>query len=245
MLIRLLSLFLFLALLSTCEAQQKSASTSASASAQKTYTFRSSSRDGIGKYYFGREISHVMGHFGASWLERTEREQEENVSQAIENMKLKPNEVIADIGAGSGYYTFRMAKQVPEGKVLAVDIQPEMLDIMRQKIKKNKIKNVKLIQATEENPNLAKNSIDMAMMVDVYHELSYPKEVMREIVSALKPNGRFILLEYRLEDPKVPIKRLHKMSLEQAVTEMKAVGLKLQENIGNLPWQHFMVFVKE
>lgn len=240
-LIRLFSLLLCLAFLTTCEAQQASTI----ASTQDTYTFSTSTRDGIGKYYFGREISHVMGHFGASWLERTEREQEENVSQAILNMKLKPNEVIADIGAGSGYYTFRMAKKVPEGKVLAVDLQPEMLDIMRQKIKKNKIKNVELIQATEESPHLADNSIDMAIMVDVYHELSYPKEVMQEIVSALKPKGRFILLEYRMEDPKVPIKRLHKMSLEQAVKEMKAVGLKLQENIGNLPWQHFMVFVKE
>ena len=166
-LIRLFSLLLCLTFLTNCEAQQKAAS----ASTQETYTYNTSSRDGIGKYYFGREISHVMGHFGASWLERTEREQEENVSQAILNMKLKPNEVIADIGAGSGYYTFRMAKQVPEGKVLAVDLQPEMLDIMRQKIKKNKIKNVELVQATEENPNLAENSIDMAIMVDVSRTL--------------------------------------------------------------------------
>lgn len=241
MLIRLFSLFFFFTLLTNCEAQQGPSSTST----DETYTFSSSSRDGIGKYYLGREISHVMGHMGASWLERPEREKEENVSQAIQNMKLKPNEVIADIGAGSGYYAFRMAQQVPEGKVLAVDLQPEMLDIMRQKIGKNKIKNVELIQGQEAKPNLAENSIDMAMMVDVYHELSYPKEVMQEIVSALKPNGRFILLEYRMEDPKVPIKRLHKMSLEQAVKEMKAVGLKLQENIDNLPWQHFMVFVKE
>ncbi len=239
--IRLFNLLLCLTFLTTCEAQQKATPNST----QDTYTYSTSSRDGIGKYYLGREISHVMGHLGASWLERTEREQEENVSQAILNMKLKPNEVIADIGAGSGYYSFRMAKQVPQGKVLAVDLQPEMLDIMRQKIKKNKIKNIELIQAQEDNPNLAKNSIDMAIMVDVYHELSYPMEVMQEIVSALKPNGRFVLLEYRMEDPKVPIKRLHKMSLEQAVKEMKAVGLQLQENIDNLPWQHFMIFVKE
>ena len=238
---RLFSLFLFFVVLSTCEAQQKSATTSA----DETYTFSTPSRDGTGKYYLGRELSHVMGHLGASWLERAEREKEENVSLAIQNMTLKPNEVIADIGAGSGFYAFRIAQKVPHGKVLAVDLQPEMLDIMRQKIKKNKIKNVELIQGQEANPNLAKNSIDMAMMVDVYHELSYPKEVMQEIVSALKPNGRFILLEYRMEDPKVPIKRLHKMSLKQAVKEMKAVGLQLQEHIDNLPWQHFMIFVKE
>lgn len=241
MLIRLFSIFLCFALLSTCEAQKESSNVST----DETYTFSPPSRDGIGKYYLGREISHVMGHLGASWLERAEREREENVSQAIKNMQLKPNEVIADIGAGSGYYTFRMAKQVPEGKVLAVDLQPEMLDIMRQKIKENKVRNVKLIQGQEASPNLAKNSIDMAMMVDVYHELSYPKEMMQEIVSALRSDGRFILLEYRMEDPKVPIKRLHKMSLKQAVKEMKAVGLKLQENIDNLPWQHFMVFVQE
>lgn len=238
--IRLLSLFLCFVILSTCEAQQKSTATSTA----ETYTFSAPSRDGIGKYYLGREISHVMGHLGASWLERAEREREENVSQAIQNMQLKPDEVIADIGAGSGYYTFRMAKKVPEGKVLAVDLQPEMLDIMRQKIKKNKIKNVELIQGQETAPNLPENSVDMVLMVDVYHELSYPKEMMQGIVSALKSNGRFILLEYRMEDPTVPIKRLHKMSLEQAVKEMKAVGLQLQENIDNLPWQHCMVFVK-
>lgn len=241
MLIRLFTFLLFLVTLSTCEAQGGSSVTSTA----ETYSFSAPSRDGIGKYYLDREISHVMGHLGASWLERAEREREENVSQAIQNMQLQPNEIIADIGAGSGYYTFRMAQKVPEGKVLAVDLQPEMLDIMRQKIKKNKIKNVQLIQGQESNPNLPKNAIDMAMMVDVYHELSYPKEMMQEIVSALKPNGRFILLEYRMEDPKVPIKRLHKMSLKQAVKEMKAVGLKLQENIENLPWQHCMVFVKE
>ena len=160
-------------------------------------------------------------------------------------MKLKPDEVIADIGAGSGYYSFRMAKRVSKGKVLAVDLQPEMLDIMRQKIKRNKVKNIELIQGQEANPNLTKHSVDMVLMVDVYHELSYPKEMMEQIVAALKPGGRFILLEYRMEDPKVPIKRLHKMSLEQAVKEMKAVGLQLKENIGNLPWQHFMVFVKD
>jgi len=238
--IRLFGLFLSLIVLTTCEAQQKSPPTAV----EETYTLSTPSRDGIGKYYLGREISHVMGHLGSDWLERQEREQEEQVSQALKNMKLKADEVIADIGAGSGYYSFRMAERVSKGKVLAVDLQPEMLDIMRQKIKRSKVKNVELIQGEEANPNLAKHSLDMVLMVDVYHELSYPKEMMEQIVAALKPGGRFILLEYRMEDPKVPIKRLHKMSLEQAVKEMKAVGLQLKENIGNLPWQHFMVFVK-
>lgn len=241
MFIRLFSLFLSFIVLTTCEAQQKSPATTV----EEAYTFSTPSRDGIGKYYLGREISHVMGHLGSSWLERKEREKEEQVSQALKNMDLKPGEVIADIGAGSGYYSFRMAERVSKGKVLAVDLQPEMLDIMRQKIKRNKVKNVELIQGQEANPNLAPQSVDMVLMVDVYHELSYPKEMMEQIVAALKPGGRFILLEYRMEDPKVPIKRLHKMSLKQAVKEMKAVGLQLKENIGNLPWQHFMVFVKD
>lgn len=239
--LRLFPLLLVTFAFTTCEAQPKAKSSTK----EGTYTFAKSSRDGIGKYYQGREISHVMGHLGASWLERRERENEENVDQAIRNMNLQPDEVVADIGAGSGYYTFRVAQELTDGEVLAVDLQPEMLDIMRQKIAQNKVENVQLIQAQEDRPNLPENSIDMAFMVDVYHELSYPKEVMEEIVSALKPDGRFILLEYRMEDPTVPIKRLHKMSLKQAVKEMEAVGLRLKKNKTNLPWQHFMVFVKK
>jgi len=239
--IRIFTLFLFLSILSTCEAQQGSSAASAAA----TYTFETPSRDGTGKYYLGREISQVMGHLGAGWLERPEREEEEKVSLAIKNMQLKPGEHVADIGAGSGYYTFRIARSVPEGKVYAVDIQPEMLDIMRRKISKNEIQNVELVKGEATSPNLAENSVDLVFMVDVYHELSHPKEMMQQIVQALKPGGRFVLLEYRMEDPAVPIKRLHKMSEEQAVREMQAVGLRLRENINNLPWQHCMVFVKE
>lgn len=239
--LRLFYLSLCILSFTTCEAQRKSSTTAKN----EHYTYANASRDGIGKYYMGREIAHVMGHLGASWLERQEREKEENVSLAIKNMDLKPDELVADIGAGSGYYSFRVAEKVPEGKVLAVDLQPEMLAIMEQKIQQNKIKNVELIQAEETSPILPENSIDMAFMVDVYHELSFPREVMEQIVSALKSGGRFVLLEYRMEDPTVPIKRLHKMSQQQAVKEMKAVGLKLQKNKGNLPWQHFMIFVKQ
>jgi FkbM family methyltransferase len=185
-----------------------------------------------------------MGHLAASWLERQEREREEDVSQAIENMGIQPDEHIADIGAGSGYYTFRMARQVPAGKVYAVDLQPEMLSIMDENIAQEGIKNVALVQGSETSPQLAENSVDLVIMVDVYHELSHPQEIMHEIVKALKPDGRFVLLEYRMEDREVPIKRLHKMSEKQAVREMEAVGLRLRENIANLPWQHCMVFVK-
>lgn len=238
--LRLPTLLLLLAIFSSCQAQPDH-----SAQAEATgYSYRTPSRDGTGKYYLGREIAHVMGHLAAGWLERPERESEENVSQAIENMDLQPDEQIADIGAGSGYYTFRIARKVPAGKVFAVDLQPEMLDLMRRKIAREDIGNVELVRGSETSPNLAENSVDLVIMVDVYHELSHPREVMQEIVRALKPDGRFVLLEYRMEDPTVPIKRLHKMSEEQAVREMEAVGLRLRENIGNLPWQHCMVFGK-
>lgn len=239
--VRLYVLLFLFPLLSDCNAQ-KSQSTQVE---DYPYTYKTPSRNGTGKYYLGREISYVMGHLAAGWLERPEREREENVSQAIENMDIQPDEHIADIGAGSGYYTFRMARQAPAGKVYAVDIQPEMLSIMRRKIAEEGIENVALVQASETSPQLAENSVDLVIMVDVYHELSHPQEVMQEIVKALKPDGRFVLLEYRMEDPVVPIKVLHKMSEKQAVREMKAVGLRLRENIDNLPWQHCMVFVKE
>lgn len=238
---RLLIPLFFLSVFTGCNAQQNH-----SAQAEgEPYTYQSPSRNGTGKYYLGREISYVMGHLAADWLERPEREREENVSQAIENMGIQPDEHIADIGAGSGYYTFRMAQKVPAGKVYAVDLQPEMLSIMRKKIAREGIKNVELVQGSETSPQLAENSVDLVIMVDVYHELSHPREVMQEIVGALKPDGRFVLLEYRMEDPQVPIKLLHKMSEKQAVREMESVGLRLRENIANLPWQHCMVFVKQ
>lgn len=237
---RLLFTLVSFLLFTTCGAQP-----SDDVPASIYYRTGKASWGGIGKFYLGREISHVMGHLGADWLERDEREAEEGVSKAIKNMQLKGDEVVADIGAGSGYYAFRVAQELPEGKVLAVDLQPEMLAIMQRKMNEEQIKNVALVQGTEISPNLAEHSLDMVFMVDVYHELSYPREMMQEIVAALKPNGRFILLEYRKEDPGVPIKELHKMSLKQATKEMNAVGLRLKENIDNLPWQHFMVFVKE
>ncbi|WP_116105793.1 class I SAM-dependent methyltransferase [Lewinella sp. IMCC34191] len=239
--LRILPLLFYLAVWTGCNAQQDQPPTTDNS----PYTFDTPSRDGTGKYYLGREISHVMGHFAADWLERPEREEEENVSQAIANMEIQPDEEIADIGAGSGYYTFRMAQKVPQGKVYAVDIQPEMLDLMRTRIEREGIENVELIRGTESSPELEANSIDLAIMVDVYHELAYPREMMQNIVGALRPGGRFVLLEYRMEDPTVPIKTLHKMSEEQAVREMEAVGLTLRENIDNLPWQHCMVFVKD
>ena len=239
--LRLLPLLFCFATFTSCTAQQDQSPKEENS----PYTFKTPSPDGTGKYYEGREISYVMGHLAADWLERPEREREENVSQAIENMGIQANERIADIGAGSGYYTFIMARKAPQGKVFAVDLQSEMLDLMKQRIEREDIKNVELIRGSETSPNLEANSVDLVTMVDVYHELSHPREMMQHIVSALRPGGRFVLLEYRMEDPTVPIKRLHKLSEEQAVREMESVGLRLRENMDNLPWQHCMVFVKE
>ena len=208
------------------------------------YTFKRGDYNGIGKWYMGREIAYVMGFQGIGWLERSEREKEENVSSLIKNMKIKSNEVIADIGAGSGYHAFRIASLVTNGLVYAVDIQPEMLMAIEKTKEFKKVENIKTILGTEKTVELPKNSVDKILMVDVYHEFSFPVEMINSIKNALKPNGELFLIEYRAEDLKVPIKRIHKMTEEQAVKEMKAAGLVLKENIDNLPWQHCMIFIR-
>ena len=208
------------------------------------YTFKRGDYNGIGKWYMGREIAYVMGFQGIGWLERSEREKEENVSSLIKNMKIKSNEVIADIGAGSGYHAFRIASLVTNGLVYAVDIQPEMLMAIEKTKEFKKVENIKTILGTEKTVELPKSSVDKILMVDVYHEFSFPVEMINSIKNALKPDGELFLIEYRAEDLKVPIKRIHKMTEKQAVIEMKAAGLILKENIDNLPWQHCMVFIK-
>lgn len=215
------------------------------ASEEVSYRTGKQSYDGIGKYYMGREISQVMGHFGAQWLERPERELEEKGSLLLEALELKPTDIVADIGAGSGYFTYRIAPLVPQGGVIAVDIQKEMLDIMRQKQAENGLQNVEFILGTEDDPNLPKESVDLVLMVDVYHEFSYPREMMERIVEALSANGRVVLVEYRGEDPSVPIKPRHKMTVAQAEKEMAVLGLRLKENKTMLPRQHCLIFVKE
>ena len=209
------------------------------------YTFKRGDYNGIGKWYMGREIAYVMGFQGIGWLERSEREKEENVSSLIKNMKIKSNEVIADIGAGSGHHAFRIASLLTNGLVYAVDIQPEMLMAIEKTKEFRKVENIKTILGTEKTVELPKNSVDKILMVDVYHEFSFPVEMINSIKNALKPNGELFLIEYRAEDLKVPIKRIHKMTEEQAVKEMKAAGLVLKENIDNLPWQHCMIFLKK
>ena len=207
------------------------------------YTFKEGDYNGIGKWYMGREIAYVMGFQGIGWLERSEREQEENVSKLILNMRIKSDDIIADIGAGSGYHAFRIAPIAKNGLVYAVDIQTEMLMTIEKNKEFSEIKNIETILGTEKSVQLPKNSVDKILMVDVYHEFNFPVEMIASMKKALKPNGQLFLIEYRGEDSKVPIKKIHKMTEKQAVKEMEAAGFMLKENIDNLPWQHCMVFV--
>jgi len=201
--------------------------------------------DGTGKFYLDREIAQVMGPGGMPWLERIEREEEERPTLVLEALGLQGGETVVDFGAGSGYYTFRLAKLVgSRGTVLAVDIEPKMLEFIRQRAVRENLLNVGLVQSTETDPKLPKGRVDLVLLVDVYHELSFPFEVMSKIRDALKPRGRVVLVEFREEDPAVRIKPVHKMSEEQAIKEMQAVGLKHVESIETLPIQHVMIFGK-
>jgi len=202
-------------------------------------------RDGIGKFYLGREIAQVMGYQGIAWLERPERESEEHLTQLVDSLKLTPGMVVADIGAGSGVISLKMAQKVgPTGTVLAVDIQEEMLSVLSKRLKQLKVTNVKPVHGTVKSPNLKAASVDLALLVDVYHEFSYPYEMLREISKALKPGGRVVFVEYRKEDPNVPIKLLHKMTEAQVKREASQPEFELRwvETIGVLPWQHVIVF---
>jgi SAM-dependent methyltransferase len=206
------------------------------------YTYKRGDFNGIGKWYMGREIAYVMGFQGIDWLERSEREIEEDVSTLIKNMKIKTNETIADIGAGSGFHVFKIAPLAKNGLVYAVDIQPEMLEAIELKKRSKKVSNVETVLGSEKSINLSKNSLDKILLVDVYHEFSYPAEMVESIKNALKPNGQLFLIEYRGEDSSVPIKKIHKMTEKQSIAEMEVAGFKLIENIDNLPWQHCMIF---
>lgn len=211
---------------------------------KNAYTFKNGDLNGIGKWYMGREISRVMGYHAVDWLERTERDAEENTKTLILNMNIEADDVIADIGAGSGYHVFKMAPLAHDGIIYAVDIQKEMLRSIAFRIEDNDHKNIALVKSTERDVNLKKNSIDKMLLVDVYHEFDFPKEMMASMYTALKKDGQIFLIEYRAEDETVPIKKLHKMTQQQAVKEMRAAGFKLKESIDNLPWQHCLVFVK-
>jgi precorrin-6B methylase 2 len=201
--------------------------------------------DGIGKFYMGREIAHVMGYQGAAWLDRPEREKEEEPAKMVDALKLKPGDVVADVGAGTGTITFRLADKVgPKGKVYAVDVQKEMIALLRKGVANRKAANVEPVQCTITDPKLPPNSVDLIIMVDVYHEFSHPYEMTLAMLKALKVGGRLVFVEYRLEDPKVPIKLVHKMSERQVLREMAPHPLEHVETIGILPRQHIIVFKK-
>ena len=208
----------------------------------QSYTYKSPSRDGIGKIYQGREISKVMGHLGASWLERSSRANEESPNLAVDLLDLKKDMIVADFGAGTGYFTSKLARKC--SIVYAVDIQQEMLDLNAKQMRNKNINNVKFILGFTDRTGLPKNSLDLVILVDVYHELENPLEIMNDIKSSLNQTEKVALIEYRKEDPTVPIKPLHKMSVEQVVKEMRQVDLKLHSNIQALPRQHMLIFSK-
>ena len=210
------------------------------------YTRIARSADGIGKLYMGREIAGVMGWQAAAWLEREEREQEERGDLLLRELGLKAGMTVADIGAGTGYYARRMAPLVGSGgQVLAVDVQPQMIEMLTALAKKAGLTNVKPVLGAVDDVKLQAASIDVAIMVDVYHELEFPFEVMQSIVRALKPNGRVVFVEYRLEDPKVPIKLIHKMSEAQIRKEAAVHDLVYDRTASTLPWQHVVIFRKK
>ena len=215
------------------------------ATAQKPkaiYSYKEPSANGTGKVYMGREIAEIMSFEGVSWLERNTRSKEENTDLAISKLPVAKNSVVADIGAGSGFYTFRIAPKVIEGKVYAVEIQDDAITYLQKKATALNTKNVMVIKGAEKSPNLPDGSIDLAIMVDVYHELMYPHEFLQAIKRALKPKGKLLLMEYKQEDPTVAIKEEHKMSVHQVSKELKANGYHLVQNGQFMPMQHFLVF---
>jgi ubiquinone/menaquinone biosynthesis C-methylase UbiE len=208
------------------------------------YEFKTGSADGTGKFYYGREIAQVMGYEGAAWLERPTREQEERPDLLVEELQLKPGMIIADLGAGSGYLSKRMAALVSPGKVLAVDVQPEMVAMLRDLSHRPGLDNIVPIQGAADDPHLPVDSINLAVMVDVYHELEFPYETIAHVLSALKPGGEIVFVEYRGEDPSVPIKAVHKMTVAQVRLEMRQFALTFVRVDERLPIQHIIIFRK-
>jgi len=212
------------------------------------YEFRTKhDPNGIGKFYMGREIAHVMGFIAADWLERPEREDEEKLSTLVSSLGLKPGMIVADVGAGSGVISLMIAERVgPEGRVLCVDVQQKMLDLITKKIREGGIENVQTILGTPKSPGLKPGTVDLILMVDVYHEFEFPYEMLRGLSAALKPGGRIAFVEYRKEDPEVLIKLVHKMTEEQVKREalLPEHGLAYVETIDKLPRQHLILFEK-
>lgn len=196
--------------------------------------------------YMGRTIAQTMHYRGAPWLIRESRQREEDCEQMLANLGVKPGMTVCDMGCGNGFYALQLATMVgPEGQVLAVDIQSEMLKLLRRRMEQNGIENITPILGSVHNPRLPKRQVDIMLCVDVYHEFSHPEHMLRHMRDALKPDGRIVLLEFRSEDPDVPIKPLHKMSKAQINKELPANGFKLVRQYDKLPWQHMMFFARD
>jgi FkbM family methyltransferase len=206
---------------------------------------RPANAEGIGKVYMGREIAHVMGHPAADWLERPEREREERPELLLQALELKPGMTVADIGAGTGYHSRRFAQLIgTQGTVYAVDIQPEMLQLLEQNLASHGIRNVKSVLGDVADAKLPAARIDLAVMADVYHEFEYPFEMLESIVRALKPGGRLAFVEFKANDPNVPIRRLHTMSEAQIRKEAGLFPLQWVKTVSTLPWQYVVIFAK-
>ena len=195
--------------------------------------------------YMGRRVAQTMHYLGAEWLIRNEREREERCSLMLANLGIRKGMTICDMGCGNGFHSLAMAKMTGKnGLVLGVDVQPEMLGFLRERMESDGIENVVPILGSFHNPHLPPNTVDLVLMVDVYHEFSHPKEMLASIRKSLKPDGLVVLVEYREEDPRVPIKPLHKMSKKQVNKELNANGFSLVKEFDKLPWQHMMFFGK-
>lgn len=202
--------------------------------------------DGIGKAYFGREIAQVMGHQAAAWLERPERQEEERTDLLLSALRLQPGEMVADVGAGTGYFSWRMAQRVgAEGRIYAVEIQREMLDLLMTQMQRRGVaERVVPVLGTPQDPKLPEGALDTILLVDVYHEFDFPYEMTAAMIRALKPGGRIVFVEYRGEDPYVPIKRLHKMTVAQLRKELAVHPVTFERTLSTLPWQHIVIFRK-
>ncbi len=206
------------------------------------YSQKRPSRYGVGKVYMGREISQVLGHRGIRWLERPEREREELPEVVIAHLELEPDDVVADVGAGSGFFSVRIAPHVPQGRVLAVDVQPEMIEVLQRRRQETGFDQLTPVLGSVADPNLPDGEVDVVLMVDAYHEFSHPREMMEAIVASLAPGGRVVLVEYRGEQRGTGVLPLHQMTEAQVRKEMSAVGLEFEANHDPLPIQHILVF---
>ncbi len=199
---------------------------------------------GISRRYMGRQIARLMGHESAAYFDRPTREREDRPDILLKELNLRPTDVVADIGAGTGYLTFRLAALVPQGKVYAVELQPQQVLRLTNEVMARKLSNVKAVHGTTQSPNLPANSVDLVLLADAYHEFTYPKEMMAEIIRVLKPKGRVALVEYRAENAAIPMKAVHKMAFEQCKRELTTAGLTYREARETLPRQHLLFFEK-